>query len=759
MAGTFCMPMRNERAAPTFNSSNPRELPRFFEDLEGLMTRAGITTPADMKKQVLKYVDINTEQIWKTFPEYTTATQTYAEFKQAILDQYPDATGDFIYSMRDMDSLIGERQRIGIATMKDLSDYHVQFMAVTRWLISKEYLAELEQQRAYVRAFQPHFLGLVMNRLAIKIPDHHPNVPYKIKDVHEAARFILQGASVPLLPAAQPSSSSPTSSDGYVKTETLATMMAEFTKTMNQALAYSRPRGNFSRGQQEGDECSYCGGPHYIKNCDKVEDDIKSGKCKRNHEGKVVLPNGFYVSRAVQGKWMRDRIFEWHRQNSSSQPTPTLVHTVEPRLLCAPPSTSATAASTQSTYQLSANDRIAVLEAELFNLRTRKTGEVPAARTRSQTSKKVSFEEVEDEADIAAARAKLRESRIEEIEELRPPQHQGQKAPEAPVPARAPEHPFRNAKDAVYTPPSTKNIGAQDKAPSNPFKRTDPAYKTLPPVHDPAIATSVFQRSMEAPITITQRELLSLSPEVRSQVRDTTTTRRIPTASQNMYEDFDDMENLDFDSLNQTYPVTTFALSDAYNRPIPRDAVIVQDEIESYYRSLGPDEDPDLSRLVVSGDSSAIRSVAALIDNSHRVECILDSGCQIIAMSEAVCHELGLAYDPSIVLHMQSANGTLDQSLGLSRNVPFQIGKITMYLQVHVISSPAYDVLLGRPFDVLTESVVRNFSNEDQTITIQDPNTGRRVTVPTFPRTRKVPKCTHPRHAEHNRLAYDNQDF
>jgi len=128
-------------------------------------------------------------------------------------------------------------------------------------------------------------------------------------------------------------------------------------------------------------------------------------------------------------------------------------------------------------------------------------------------------------------------------------------------------------------------------------------------------------------------------------------------------------------------------------------------------------------------------------------------------MSEAICHELGLAYDPSIVLHMQSANGTLDQSLGLSRNVPFQIGKITIYLQVHVISSPAYDVLLGRPFDVLTESVVRNFANEDQTITIQDPNTGRRVTVPTFARTLKEPKCMHPRHGEHARRSYNRQGF
>lgn len=200
-------------------------------------------------------------------------------------------------------------------------------------------------------------------------------------------------------------------------------------------------------------------------------------------------------------------------------------------------------------------------------------------------------------------------------------------------------------------------------------------------------------------------------------------------------------------------------MSDAYNKPIPKDAFIVEDKIEAYYRSLEAGEDPDLTHLIVAGESHSIRSVHALIDNSHRVECILDPGCQIIAMSETICHDLGLAYDPSIVLHMQSANGSLDQSLGLSRNVPFQIGTITMYLQVHIINSPAYDVLLGRPFDVLTKSVVRNFENQDQTITIQDPNTGKRVTIPTMPRARKAPKCTHPRHEEISQAFRRQQGF
>ena len=50
---------------------------------------------------------------------------------------------------------------------------------------------------------------------------------------------------------------------------------------------------------QDNVECNYCGGQHYIWNCDKVEEDIKEGKCKKNHEGKIVLPNRFFVSRSI----------------------------------------------------------------------------------------------------------------------------------------------------------------------------------------------------------------------------------------------------------------------------------------------------------------------------------------------------------------------------------------------------------------------------------------------------------------------------
>ncbi len=268
----------------------------------------------------------------------------------------------------------------------------------------------------------------------------------------------------------------------------------------------------------------------------------------------------------------------------------------------------------------------------------------------------------------------------------------------------------------------------------------------------------MYNRALETPFTITHRELLSLSPEVRAQIHEAVSSKRTPTKEQatnnqtqvNMLLDtIINEEGLTTDELEYLFPdeevvpydiqldndqILAFTNSSIEVEQLPEGAVIAHDPYDEYYCTLPAGQEPDKAKLHVAKESYALRAVLPLVNNHLKVESIIDPGCQIIAMSEDVCHELALAYDPSIVLHMESANGTVDPSLGLARNIPFLIGPITVYLQVHVIRSPAYDILLGRPFDVLTESVVRNFRNEDQTITIHDPNSGQIATIPTIRR-------------------------
>jgi len=148
------------------------------------------------------------------------------------MTHYPDASGDFVYSLRDMDLLIGERYRIGIISAKELSEYHLQFMTITAWLIDKKQLGDLEQQRAYTRAFQTQLLTAVTNRLQLKNPDHHPSIPYKVEEVYEAARFILQGApSLGLSNSTSPKAQVSEPSDS-IKAESIVPVLAKFTTDM-----------------------------------------------------------------------------------------------------------------------------------------------------------------------------------------------------------------------------------------------------------------------------------------------------------------------------------------------------------------------------------------------------------------------------------------------------------------------------------------------------------------------------------------------
>ncbi|KAF5379957.1 hypothetical protein D9757_010240 [Collybiopsis confluens] len=139
---------------------------------------------------------------------------------------------------------------------------------------------------------------------------------------------------------------------------------------------------------------------------------------------------------------------------------------------------------------------------------------------------------------------------------------------------------------------------------------------------------------------------------------------------------------------------------------LPRGAIIVSDPVLQYYESLALGEEP--KQIFVAKASESLRCIYPLINGSLKVESLYDTGSQIVSISEEKAMEAGLSWDPDIVL----------------------------YMQVHVIRNPAYDLLLGSPFDTLTESCVRTTKDGNKTITIHDPNTHQRAVVPTYARGR-----------------------
>jgi hypothetical protein len=164
---------------------------------------------------------------------------------------------------------------------------------------------------------------------------------------------------------------------------------------------------------------------------------------------------------------------------------------------------------------------------------------------------------------------------------------------------------------------------------------------------------------------------------------------------------------------------------------VPAGSMIAQDPYLQYLEGLSSGEEP--KQIYVACDSVPLRVTFPYINSQGPVECVLDSGSQIVSTSLAQAQACGLVWDPNINIFMQSANGQLEKSMGLARNVPFRWGALKVYLQVHVIKDPAYKVLLGRPFDVLTKSRT-DHEWGNQLLTLTDPNTGRSWTVPTYDR-------------------------
>lgn len=724
---TPAMPPRGHATAPTFDEEQPRTLRRFFQDLEALFDRCAIADEQQKKKWVTRYLPIDAADLCESLGTFA-APATYEDFKKAIIALYPGADDARKHSVADVEALVNARARTVIQNIGELSTYYRDFFAMTSYLISHNRLSTSEQSRLFVRGLRSPLWDQVSQRLQLKQPDHYPDDPYALTDVFDAAKFVLHGTTVTGTATASRTSSTPAESS-TVKVEDLAPLLKLLAKSISdsgaQAATGSQPVVRNSEGPVNN-FCHYCGDPgDRVATCKHVDKDIKAGRIMRNAEGKIVLPNGNFVPRSLAGITMRDRVYEWHRLNPGQMRSPSS----QMMLQFAPSS------ETTSAFQLTSEDRIAQLEREILALRSRRAFdgvELPAPRyNRPRTPPATGQSAPANRATSGSSETSSAKPTTSVAAPPRPPTPHPASEPSATVPTPANntaptrpapvtvEHPFAKARDAThipsnYTPPTDRNFAtaAKDK---------ESTYRTQVPIHQPKIADDIFARSMKTPtVTLTPEELLSIAPEVRAKYREAITPKRVITESRTVaFVEEVDEEN-------------AVVEQSCSGEPLEPGGVIIPDPFEVYLRRLEPGSDPTL--LTVAKESHALRAIMGLVDNKEYVEAIIDPGSQIIAMSEHVCHALGLSYDPTIRLNMQSANGEVDQSLGLVRNVPFCVANIVLYLQMHVIRAAAYDILLGRPFDVLTRSVVKNFHNEDQTITIKCPNTGTIATIPTIAR-------------------------
>ncbi|KAG5334220.1 hypothetical protein C0989_003904 [Termitomyces sp. Mn162] len=398
--------------------------------------------------------------------------------------------------------------------------------------------------------------------------------------------------------------------------------------------------------------------------CMKLEQMIQQGQIHCNTEGKIILLSGAMIPNYFGKQLYMECIEEWHRLNpgqivtsrlsSNANPDPDqaamqqlLIHEVMQQ-------------DVAMSQALSKEEWIEALECKLFALRQsgkKFDGAAPLTSNTLATSSPA------NSTPAPAARPADKDKAPEHTITNKQPPVAKESTTQPPI------HPFSGI-PSCYAPPANRNFAA-------PNRSNNGTYQTMPPIYDIEQSKAVFEQVLSTKVTVSVGKLCSVSQNIRNQFRTAVMPKQLVGASANIVQDSSDI----FKDILPTFAIkkpqflhgsNTDTANGLTLEKVPLTSV---DPVEAYINLLPHGEEPVV--LTVAKDSQLLHSVMMLINNKEEVECIHDSSSQIISMSTEIASDLGLSYDPNIVLNMQSANSTLDRSLGLAGNVLCTIGNIT----------------------------------------------------------------------------------
>ncbi|KAG6852166.1 hypothetical protein C0991_002503 [Blastosporella zonata] len=163
------------------------------------------------------------------------------------------------------------------------------------------------------------------------------------------------------------------------------------------------------------------------------------------------------------------------------------------------------------------------------------------------------------------------------------------------------------------------------------------------PIADLHKSKDIFDKCLSSPVTLTVGELCGVSVEIRNHFRDSTSPKRlvninnteIAAMAQSKIESETeghfgyDFETDYFHHLEQAPPSNPY---------------------EMYHQSLT--NEPIADDVQVAKEADAICTIKANLNNFGEVDCIVDSGSQVVAISESMAVKFGLTWDPRITLKM-----------------------------------------------------------------------------------------------------------
>jgi predicted component of type VI protein secretion system len=240
-----------------------------------------------------------------------------------------------------------------------------------------------------------------------------------------------------------------------------------------------------------------------IRDCPGAADYVGCGLCKRDPaSNRIVLLNNAWIPCWMAGNNIKERIDDYYRQN----PIPAAISAA---ILLAPTTGIKDVPPHMSQNLLEIVENLhAAVSADPDNTDDDKAIIQALQQALEQKKKQVRFDGVE----IPARKGKAPESILKQ------PDHAGITRGTNQSSAAGPSTPVPRV--TVNTPVIIPTAAVKNTAAAN---TSGPQYRYSTPVEDPAVVLKVVNRALDVPVSITQWELLSISPEARKQYKEPTT--------------------------------------------------------------------------------------------------------------------------------------------------------------------------------------------------------------------------------------------
>jgi hypothetical protein len=136
---------------PCFDG-NALNLCLYFDEVGSLSIDAGLNEEGKVR-HALHYTSQEDNELLAMLPEAKAQVPEYAQFRDAIVKLYPGADDERKYAESDLQQLIDTQWQYRIESRAELGHYYQEFHCISKFLMDKWYVSDIEWNKMYMRGF------------------------------------------------------------------------------------------------------------------------------------------------------------------------------------------------------------------------------------------------------------------------------------------------------------------------------------------------------------------------------------------------------------------------------------------------------------------------------------------------------------------------------------------------------------------------------------------------------------------------------